>query len=434
MKKNTYRIMIMLVTFSLLSACGPNTAELKNNAQVSHETKSTEIPKVNNTENDTGTLTIWGYEDTWKGQQESFEKVHPGIKLVFKKTEESSDDDIQNALTSGDGPDIIYMKSDKMGKYNTSDALEDLLKEPYNAGDMLDKFENNQLSWVKSLDGKALYALPIVYFPAITYYREDILKQYGFPADPETLGNYMENPDNWIKMARELKKHDKWIMEWTHTPVEIYTTGLGFFDKDLNFNRNTEGYGKMLNLARTIINEGLSPETGIWSQIGQDAIRQGRIVMVYMGSWGNYVLGSWAPEQQGKWRATRLPFGAYGMNGGGALAITKNSKHKKIAWELIKTIYNYDTKSLQSMLNIPNEYLGGQHAEKLYADLRKKTPEIISTPMDDSARTLWQKEIDNFYYNCNNLGDGTAIINEIDKKINDSMAKDRNILLESLKK
>jgi len=434
MKKNIVWVMIVFMLFSLLIGCDSSKISSKD-AQSTPTVKNSDSTnaKPTDAESDTGTITMWGYEEFWKTHKESFEKSHPGIKIEYKNGDAYTDEEVLSLIASGQGPDIVYIDSNRMGKYNFTEALVDLMQEPYNAESMLDNFARYQLSWVKSLNGKSLYALPTVHLPAVAYYREDILKQYGFPSDPEELGDYMESLDNWVKMARELRKHDKFIMQYPSTPMDIYTMGTSIFDKDLNFTRNDDFYAKLLDISRTLASERISPDLGIWSENGKAAVKEGKIAMLYVGCWGTDILKDWAPDTKGKWRATRLPLGAYGVDGSKALAISNRSKHKKLAWELINKIVTRDKKDFDDKLNKTDEFLGGQKAEQLYAELREKIPNLISTPLDDRAKEIWTKGVNTILWNKDYSGDASKVIGEIEKNINDSLAEDKNIILETIK-
>jgi multiple sugar transport system substrate-binding protein len=139
--------------------------------------------------------------------------------------------------------------------------------------------------------------------------------------------------------------------------MNIYSYEMGIFDKNMNFVRNTPGYAKMLSAIRTIKADNLACYINIWDENGHEAIRNNEIAMVYLGSWGEFNLESWAPNTKGKWRATRLPFGIYAVDGTPALAISKNSKHKELAWELVKTIVEGDQKNFSKLINNKSAFL-----------------------------------------------------------------------------
>jgi multiple sugar transport system substrate-binding protein len=55
------------------------------------------------------------------------------------------------------------------------------------------------------------------------------------------------------------------------------------------------------------------------------------------GAWLLGHLQNWmAPDTKGKWGASNLPNGIFGSWGGSFLAIPKQAKNKKDAWEFIK--------------------------------------------------------------------------------------------------
>jgi len=118
-----------------------------------------------------------------------------------------------------------------------------------------------------------------------------------------------------------------------------------------------------------------------------------------------------APETEGKWRATNLPFGAFGGWGGASLGITSQSQNKELSWEFIRLILLnnvYANKEnityggtpaflpaydLLESVETPNVFLGGQKTGKMYMELIQKIPESISTPLDGKAQEIWDKGI-----------------------------------------
>ncbi|MFZ5989973.1 MAG: ABC transporter substrate-binding protein [Bacillota bacterium] len=419
MKKYLHHCLFLIPILLMVSCSTAETRDLGNsgNSQVDLIEKETDKSQEN-TESSTpktDKITVWGYYDGWIQGKKNFENEHPGITIEFQKVDGNVTEKYLSALASGSPPDILLVQSSQMGQLNLIEGLENLFGPPYNAGEEIDKFSEHQLSWTRSLDGKKLLALPLVHNPSVLYYRSDILEQYGFPTDPEELGEYMEDPQRWIAMIRELKKHNKWVLQWRMDPIEVVSSDQGFFDNNMKFVRNTRDYEIVLSLARQVKEEGLELSQGIWDPVGQESIREGKIVMVQLGSWGEYTLNSWAPETKGKWRVTRLPFGVYAANGASALAITSQSKYKELAWKFVKKIVDDDRRYYKDIVNNKSNFLGGQHAEKLYAELREKIPLVYCTPMDLKLSRWWDERMYDFIHSSE--GDASGELDRIEETI-----------------
>ncbi|MDP4179994.1 MAG: extracellular solute-binding protein [Bacillota bacterium] len=436
MKNPTNYLLIIFLCFFTLTSCSFNKKILSvNETQDAGNIKAQADENVKKTVSNSNTLTVWGYDENWLSYRQTLTGKYPNLELKFIQSEGDITDELMEKIAQGNAPDVVLMRGEfkGLGKLHYIDGVENLLEAPYNAKDMMGNFTKSQLSLVMTPDGKRMDAIPMIQYPSMAYYREDILKQYGFPTDPVELGKFMEKPDNWIAIARELKKHDKWIMQWRSEPLDIYCKNWGYFDNNMNYIRNTPDIAKMLYTIRIIKAEELAPFIGIWESAGQEAIRNGKMAMVYLGSWGEDKLKEWAPETAGKWRVTKLPFNANGFDGSSALVITKNSEHKKEAWELIKMIVADEKKHFDIMVNQKSDFLGGQYAQRLYNEQRKKIPNNYYTPLDARLDGMWTTETRNYYeYTYKDMDDFQAL-KVIQGNINYSFKNEIDILANYLK-
>lgn len=438
--RKLFRYMLLMLMASLLVSCNSvkfNDAENKqvdlqprNSTEPINSIEPAKTPDANSSNSDK--ISVWGYYQDWLPYKDEFEKSHPGKTIEFQTIEGNAAEKYLSAIASGTAPDALLLFSDTMGQFNFIEGLENLLQAPYNANNDLHKFADHQLSWTMTFDDKKLLALPLYHSPSVLYYRTDILEQYGFPTDPEELGNFMEDPEKWFGMVKELKKNNKWVFQWSNDTINMVSSGQGFFDKDLNFVRNTDKYEIALDLTRRIKNEGLAISKTIWDAGGQEAIKNGEIVMVQFGCWGEYLLNQWAPETKGKWKVTRLPLGVYSTNGSPALAITSQSKNKELAWEFVKLVVQREREDYESKLNVQSDFLGGQYSNKLYEKLREKTPLVFATPMDAKLFGWWNERIEDFIES--NEGDAKTALDNMEQIIKNDYEKDINSIKSSISK
>lgn len=387
------------------------------------------------------TLTLWAAWplDSWVTM---FNSVFPKVtvKLVVMDEIEGK---LKTALAAGSGaPDLVFLDGGLMGNYNTIQGFENLLDSTYDAGQYKDAFSPAVWQRFMSLDGKRLISIPTDTAPAVTFYRSDIMEEAGFPSDPMELGEYISDPDNFINLAKTLQAQGKYVVQWDSEPLSIYTFGIGFFDRQLKWQRNTDQFVMGLELAKRFKQEKLASNIDFWSDEGTQALASGKTAMTFLGNWGVDEIANKAPDTKGKWHTTNLPFGAFGGWGGASLGITSQSKNKELAWEFIKMILltnEYANKEnitsggtpaflpaydMLDDVEKPNAFLGEQKTGHLYMDLIKNIPESISTPLDTKAQEIWDKGIQEAL--DKNIDPKTALQNiqdEVEKVLGGDIAK-----------
>jgi len=290
-------------------------------------------------------LTILSYYKDFENQANEYHKAHPNVNIKIDVVD--YDHIIETAfksIASGSSPDIIVFDSNHTFNLNGNEALQNLLEEPFSAGKYKQGFAEDLWRSVLSYDKNRLIGIPLVINDMVTLYRADIMEQYGFPSEPEALAQYMKNPENWLKIAETLKLDNKYIASWATDPLNIYGSGTGIFDENLNLLRLDSNFEKAIELSQNIKMNGLSLNGDIYSEDGKQALKDGRLAMVYGGSWLIYNFKDLVPEERGKWRVAKLPFGINGFGSSNIMAISSTSKYKEEAWDFIKTFELDDKK------------------------------------------------------------------------------------------
>ena len=426
-KKMSILLSLMMLLTAVLTACSGSNGKV-------NETSNTKTPTPagNNTETgnktDTGEneppakelsgeLTFWtfGSGDAMEKFYASFSKAYPKVKV---NTQILAWDEIQKNLKTTiaagtGGPDVIMTGSDWLAPLNMTAGVENLLDPPYNAGDMKDNWTDSNWDHWLSLDGKKLIGLPWDTGATLSYYRSDILEENGFPSDPQELAAYMSKPDQFLDMAKALKAKGVYLLEFNRTIMDVYTNGEGFFDRNLNFIRNTDKYVEGLKLAQQVKQLGLAfNNSAFWSDPGKQAVASGKIAMVYYGSWIMGGIQDAAPDSVGKWRVTHLPLGQNVAGSGSTLAILSQSKNKELAWEFVKFLLASDEGqkawvesggapgykpawSFPDYKDFTTALTGDQKVNEIGAEaMEKSTNTYISTPLDAKANDIWNKGID----------------------------------------
>ncbi|UUZ80379.1 extracellular solute-binding protein [Paenibacillus sp. P26] len=364
-----------------------------------------------------GELTFWtfGAGDPMVKFYDSFAKANPKVKvntqiLAFDVIQKN----LKTTIAAGTGgPDVIMITGDWLAPHNMSAGVENLLNPPYDAGKLKDLWPQPLWEHWLSLDGKQLVGLPWDMGPTMTFYRADILEENGFPSDPKELATFMSNPEQFFDMAQALKAKGVYLLEFNKTIMDFYTGGEGFFDRNLNFIRNTDKYVEGLKLAQKVKQLGLAlNNSAFWSDPGKQAVASGKLAMVYYANWIRDAIKDAAPDAVGKWRMTHLPLGQMVSGSGSTLSILSQSKNKELAWEFVKFLLATDEGqkawveggntpgykkawSFPAYKNFTTPLTGDQKINEIQSEaMEKSKATYITTPLDAKANEIWNKGID----------------------------------------
>lgn len=433
-----FKIVVTLIISIILISCGWKGQSGKGNIQ---------DDIVDETNDDIITLELWSHYDIAKPIIEAFEKENTNIKINVKVFDyEQYELEYKKSLVEEVGSaDLMLIDSNHYGSFNSIKGLENLLEPQYTAINYKEDFDKELWELGKSMDKKELLGLPIASAPIVTYYREDIMKKYGFPSEPEELAEFMKDKDNWINMGETLAKDGIYTVQWAGEIIRISNSNMPYFNEKLEYQRDNDEFKESISIAREARLKGLSPFADIWSDQGMQLLKDDKFAMLYLGSWGGRELELMVPEQAGKWRMTSLPFGKYGWNNASILSIPENSKNKDAAWKFMEFYtFKYDDKERvgsvsaylpfrgnEHVYNMKNEYLGGQQEQKFYEDIMALTEEYPVTALDDEAFKLWDRVV--------NVGideDHTneQIMENIRNEIGTVFKKEKEILLNEINK
>ncbi|MBY9077912.1 extracellular solute-binding protein [Paenibacillus sp. HN-1] len=332
-------------------------------------------------------LVIWSYYDM-TNSNDVFHKEHPEVELETKQVDfDKMTEAYTNALVSDDAPDVMIFDSGKMGDFNGLDVFVDLKLPEYHLENVTRVIPNTLIPLLSSFDGKRLLAVPTGFGEALTFYREDLFRQNGLPSEPDEVAAAMSTPQGWLNMAKKLRQNGIYIFQKNTDPLDITSTSVSLFNKDLEFNCGGAPFTEALEVAREVKRSGLALGVTVWDQAGQEALGSGRLAMFVTGQWGSSDLQNWVPDQSGKWRATRLPLGIYGMNGGAVVAITKKSANKELAAQYVKRIVNLTD------LGKPDAYLGGQNTTLMVRADIWHLGALTPTPLDSQVKEFWNDKL-----------------------------------------
>ncbi|MCL6604630.1 MAG: extracellular solute-binding protein [Paenibacillus sp.] len=471
MKRKTRNLVwcILMVVVLLLSSCsnGSNATTTKNadnnvsatkTADAGNTAEAVEPATTDNAAGEvvaadlpskdiTGEVTVWAFnEKVFEEVGTAFMAEYPGIKLkTVVMPFGDLHDKLQTTIAAGSGaPDVAEVEMYQLNRYMAGNVLENLLAEPYNAGrfkDLVHPF--NWERWMTP-DSSQLLGMPWDMTPGVYYYRADIFEELGLPSDPTELGEYMQDEENFLNLVQILKANGKYFMEWSDGPIVWAGDEVGYFDKDMNWTRNTEKMVKVLDITKRGQQLGWAPHLGYTTDEGKQLVLKGDMVGVVSGSFGARGLQETFPELSGKWKVTRLPIGINVGMGGSSFVIPAQSKNKEAAWAYIQwsmrsenawkiwTKHSIqpgykDIAGLDWYANTKNEYLGGQEEFKLYEQMSTDIPTKHLTPVDNKGWEIFIAAVGDAL--AKNTDSKTAI-----QKIGDDVLKQAAKEIESFKK
>src|SRR5699024_2495603 len=95
-------------------------------------------------------------------------------------------------------------------------------------------------------DQDEMYGFPIHTHPYVTLYRVDILEEYGFPTDPEKLGDYLADLDNWLEIVTRLDDDGLYAYESLQVMLEWGLNSSYPFDQDYQYIYQEEPFANLL--------------------------------------------------------------------------------------------------------------------------------------------------------------------------------------------
>lgn len=310
-----------------------------------------------------------------------------------------------NLATGSGAGDVVAVDVEKIGPFVASGGLVNL-SEKYGADKYAEYFAPYAWAQGKGADG-SVYAIPVDLGPGVMYYRTDIFKKEGVTADTA-----ITDWDAYIALGQKLKKDGVFLIASAADVAQtiIYTTvpdGEGlYFDKDGNSVVTSDRFVKAFTVAKTIRDNGLDARITAWSNEWYEGFKKGTFATQLSGAWLLGHLKNWiAPDTTGNWAVSNLPDGIYGSWGGSFLSIPKQSKQQDKAWELIKYMtVNPDTQ-LSAFATIaafpsnittygdplfdqPIEFLGGQKARQVFANVAKNIKPVQASKGDTVARSI----------------------------------------------
>jgi multiple sugar transport system substrate-binding protein len=342
-----------------------------------------------------------------------FEQSHPGVhvNLVEQPFGDMSKKYLAALAAKQGVPDVIGLDTSTVGQF--LDAGENLLAEPYSAGQLKDDFIDWKFNAPITSSGE-MAAMPWDVATGVMFYRPDIFQAAGLPTEPDQVARTLATWDDFIKAGQAIKDKTGGRSTIVGNEHDVFNAAYwqngGNVVKDGQIVLGTEGL-QPLQLATKAKNAGIGGNIPAWSDRWVPALQSGQIASVVMGGW---MLGNLQnlidPDGAGNWRVTTAPGGAF-SNGGTYIQIPRLAENKALAWEFTKFLTT-DTGALNAVFektgivpaykpawdsplyDQPVPYLGGQPAFRLMVDLAQQVKPLSYSPVDALGTDLLNAQVD----------------------------------------
>ncbi|MEU9919010.1 sugar ABC transporter substrate-binding protein [Streptomyces sp. NPDC051001] len=381
LRRTTAVLLGTALTALSLAACGGGT----DNGAKAESVSDADIQKALDKPTE---LTVWSWSASLPDVAKAFEKEHPKIKIKVQNVGTSADQytKLQNAIKAGSGaPDLATVEYSAIPQFALSDSLVDLRRFQYDA---LEK-DFTKATWQSVKVGDSLYELPLNAGPMALFYNKKTFDKYDISV-PKTW-------DEYLTAARKLHAKDKNTYITADngnaglTESLIWAAGGRPFTADgskVTVNLKDAGSKKFADSYQKLIDEKLLSPVAGWSNEWYKGLAKGNIASLVSGAWMAGTLKSGVPDGAGDWRVAPLPTydgkPTSSVNGGGSLALLKQSKNQLAAAAFLRYVsagkgadiiqesgsFPARTKVLQSQkfLSEKDAYFGGQEVNRVFTD------------------------------------------------------------------
>ncbi|WP_018933033.1 extracellular solute-binding protein [Gracilibacillus lacisalsi] len=405
-----FRIWIAAISILFLVGCHSSSFKPFQESSLSSDLVEVEEESVQANE-----LVIWTHRNVFEDSLPEFLDMHPDVDVNIKEIDEHNlIKEYRQGMLAGKTPDLYILPDYVLGEFTGISGFENLYEKRYYEESFFERRPESLLNHYKSEDGTEMFAIPLLFFPYVTYYRADILSEYGYPSDPLELSSYINEDENWLEMAQDLKENGHYILDSEHMLLEMVLRTNYFLDEEFEYLGGNEPFVTTFNIATAVVEKDLSPYVNIWDERGREAFQNDELVMFQMASYVASHLQEWVPEQNGKWGITTLPFGLAGVDkqASMSIAISEKSQHKDLAWEFAKKMADDMLYMYEHVENDP--YFINPDLKQLYWIALNK--EVPGTPqsLDQNIKFIWDVAMKDFH-------GGKAITSEAIENINEEI-------------
>ncbi|WP_324664993.1 extracellular solute-binding protein [Haloarcula sediminis] len=342
--------------------------------------------------------TVWGWDVAAKAMDvvdDTYEDEHGGDITVEQFGRANMKDKFKSRLLSGSGaPAAAMMESVDAAAWVDTGGLRDISGWVDDAG-IRDEFVSGK--WGPLTKDGNTYALPWDVGPVAAFYRNDVAKEHGLDMDGiETWDQFIAEgeklPDDIDMLNLPPNDYDGvWRMMFRQLG------GLPFTDSGA-VNINSEKSLRVARQMKAAHDAGITSSVASWSSEWFSRAGDGSIVSILSGAWLEGTLKAEVGDTAGKWRVMRPPAYESGGNratnwGGSNLVIPNQVSDAKAnrAWDYLQfalgtkeqqvTMYEeyglfpaYKPAYESDAFDQGSEFLGGQAAGRMFADIAPNIP------------------------------------------------------------
>ncbi|WP_435195521.1 extracellular solute-binding protein [Natronomonas sp. EA1] len=350
---------------------------------------------------------VWGWDVAAKSLDlidEPYEQAHGGDVTITQIGRADLKDKFKSTLLSGSGaPGASMMESVDAASWVNTGGLRDISGWIADAG-IEDKFVKGKWGPLKKDGGT--YALPWDIGPVGTFYRRDVMNEYGIdPTSVETWDEYIEEgkklPDDQYLLNLPTNDYDGlWRMMYRQLGGQPFTESGAV-------NIHSDKSLQVARILKRIRESGVANDLASWSSAWFTAFGKGTTASLTAGAWIEGTLKAELGDTAGKWGVIKPPAieagGSRATNWGGSnLTIAKqvSDETARRAWDYMAytlgrkesqiTMYKeygifpalkaaYESEAFDQ----PHPFLDGQRAGRLFAEIAPNIPPYrytIDTP------------------------------------------------------
>lgn len=327
---------------------------------------------------DAFTLTVWTHpyvgkeladkqKEIFDNMAKEYKKTYPNAEVKFEEIPWANrEQKIMTALSSGDGPDVMYMIPDMMAQFADKGIIEPLDEHLDQEFDKSDFYETS----LKAVSyNNKLYGLPILREVQTMIYDTDVLKEIG--GDEKNLPTTWDEFEVLAKKAKEKGYYARNFeggntLNSTLYPF-IWQAG-GDIIKDGEPTIDSEESIKAYREVKKYYDNGYIPKDSINSTDQSTMFFEGKMLSAYATGYlisameeqgkDNFVIG---PPLKEKEVAT---FGTTGM-----FSVAQPSKHKKEAAKFIEVMTNVE--NMKAFCELTNYIPARKSGQTIYDDNEK---------------------------------------------------------------
>lgn len=357
-----------------------------------------------------------------------WESKHPGVHVkVVPLAWEDTPDKITLQIKAKNAPDIFTIESLWLGKFGMMpDAVEDLSKymtsdftsklvPAYNGGKLGDKMVG--LVWSPN--------------PWVLVYNKKLVKQAGVSGQPKDFQDFMNQVEAVSKLGNDIYGLglqlgiDEYSADTFH--ILMWQFGGDILDASGKPVVNSPGTIKTIKLVKEGVDTGVIP-FGEEVRNLRTLFAHGKVGFFFEGPWIAGVLDGEGMSRD-EWDVAQWP--GYVQPASHILCMSKQSKHKDLAWDLMKFIVTDETTAkeyfkrtglLPMVKSQYNDPIYNNHYVKTFLNQmsRLKNPNVWKSQKKYEIEIAFMEGIQKILLG---KGDAETIMNEVNKKIEEIIAE-----------